>query len=1159
MIPTKVSGLFFVEILDRYKVNRHLAGYPMFTVTLMRCSGGSGVALNNTLLALLVKIHFKKHLTLAFGITQAGSCIGAFFTPPLLLWIFRNYGTSGGFLIIGAMVLNTLPIVMIINILSPDRTSSKSGNSVKSKECTKGQSGTDVTKTVSYSEGEDSDKTYITGNENEKDVKTREENVVPEIQNSPESEDLTSLILNRYKCDHAEVVTDGTNSKSKGPSNEFNFCSISGKAEGSETGKEAMVLDEWEIISENKPKTITHEKEDKVDIDRNINEFRNYSKGESIPLVDIRRNTTANISDETLQPSTDHTYSKSKCKIKAEINNKNILGNVNDYDHSKDSNSDALPSTSVKNISASRSSEYSAKTQLQLMTETEEVIPPFLSPFNPISSEVTLPCNQEINHKEILKTDKQHSQRAKNANRSLRIFLDVTFWIVVITQSLHVFILIVFWTTMIDFSRDKNIDRSMEVYLLMVLPIAEIIGRLGLGWITDSNYVTRINFSILSFIIMGCSCSLMAWAREFYIVIISIFLFGIISSGLITMLPMIVFEFFDSTKHTMGQASRYCLFGPLSFLNGPLIGYFRDTVGSYSWLYHTLAVVSVACAALSALIPICNIEDCAQLLSMELDYCCFLELFNNYFFMRHRLDIYRQTGPLVGYFAERFGMNGVMILGSILSAAGISACFFAEDIAVVIVLLGVLHGLGVAFLNIFLPMIVKIHFKKHLTLAFGVTQAGACIGAFFAPALLLWIFRNYGTSGGFLIIGAMVLNSLPIVMIINILSPDRTSSKLGNSAKSKEFTKGQLETALTTTVHFGTTEVEDNALTDITDGKEEKVLKVREENIISKIQNSPENEDVASLVLNSPKCDHAEVVTDGTDAKALGSLSDFNMCRISAENAESETGKKGMELLLDKLGKASEMKQQKQNHKEEIKITTDKKINEFQNYIKEEFIPLVDIRTKPIKKDCEENVQQPTDYTYSKKRFKYKAEVSNKDTQEQILKSANDRDRVKDSNIHTPPCNFVNNISCGSLTFPTKTQLQPVTETEEIISPALKVFNPKSSEPMLPSNQQFHQSEVLQIDEQRSTRATNANKSLKIFLDVTFWIVIITQSLHRIFQRHSGILLLAVSHNCSGVGGLCSSLCLDPCACQDQRREKENEENKLKMSFKKTNIYTSPR
>ncbi|XP_055924192.1 uncharacterized protein LOC129955361 [Argiope bruennichi] len=454
------------------------------------------------------------------------------------------------------------------------------------------------------------------------------------------------------------------------------------------------------------------------------------------------------------------------------------------------------------------------------------------------------------------------------------------------------------------------------------------------------------------------------------------------------------------------------------------------------------------------------------------------------------------TGPLVGYFAERFGMNGVMILGSILSAAGISACFFAEDIAVVIVLLGVIHGLGVAFLNIFLPMIVKIHFKKHLTLAFGVTQAGACIGAFFAPALLLWIFRNYGTSGGFLIIGAMVLNSLPIVMIINILSPDRTSSKLGNSAKSKEFTKGQLETALTTTVHFGTTEVEDNALTDITDGKEEKVLKVREENIISKIQNSPENEDVASLVLNSPKCDHAEVVTDGTDAKALGSLSDFNMCRISAENAESETGKKGMELLLDKLGKASEMKQQKQNHKEEIKITTDKKINEFQNYIKEEFIPLVDIRTKPIKKDCEENVQQPTDYTYSKKRFKYKAEVSNKDTQEQILKSANDRDRVKDSNIHTPPCNFVNNISCRSLTFPTKTQLQPVTETEEIISPALKVFNPKSSEPMLPSNQQFHQSEVLQIDEQRSTRATNANKSLKIFLDVTFWIVIITQSLH---------------------------------------------------------------
>ncbi|GBO24598.1 hypothetical protein AVEN_260742-1 [Araneus ventricosus] len=40
LLPTKVSGLFFVEILDRYQVSRNLAGYPAFTITLMRCSGG---------------------------------------------------------------------------------------------------------------------------------------------------------------------------------------------------------------------------------------------------------------------------------------------------------------------------------------------------------------------------------------------------------------------------------------------------------------------------------------------------------------------------------------------------------------------------------------------------------------------------------------------------------------------------------------------------------------------------------------------------------------------------------------------------------------------------------------------------------------------------------------------------------------------------------------------------------------------------------------------------------------------------------------------------------------------------------------------------------------------------------------------------------------
>ncbi|GBO11073.1 hypothetical protein AVEN_61335-1 [Araneus ventricosus] len=138
----------------------------------------------------------------------------------------------------------------------------------------------------------------------------------------------------------------------------------------------------------------------------------------------------------------------------------------------------------------------------------------------------------------------------------------------------------------------------------MALPIAEIIGRLGLGWITDNEYLTRISFSILSFIVMGCSCSLVAWAQEFIVVMASIFMFGVISSGLITVFPIIIFEFFDSSNHKMGQASRYILFGPLSFLNGPLIGYFRGTLGSYAWLYHTIGLVSLACAALSALIPV---------------------------------------------------------------------------------------------------------------------------------------------------------------------------------------------------------------------------------------------------------------------------------------------------------------------------------------------------------------------------------------------------------------------------------------------------------------------------------------------------------------------------------------------------------------------------
>ncbi|KAF8770048.1 Monocarboxylate transporter 2 like protein [Argiope bruennichi] len=171
MMPVKLSGLLFVEILERYNTDRAMASYPLFLCMVVRCSGGPitgycgerfglnaviltgcvlsalgvgacflaediitviiflglvyglGMNLNTTLFPQVVKQHFNKNVTFAISMTMFGGCFGGFIIPPLIKWIFQSYGVSGTFLIMGGIMLNGVPATMLLKILKPKKKS----------------------------------------------------------------------------------------------------------------------------------------------------------------------------------------------------------------------------------------------------------------------------------------------------------------------------------------------------------------------------------------------------------------------------------------------------------------------------------------------------------------------------------------------------------------------------------------------------------------------------------------------------------------------------------------------------------------------------------------------------------------------------------------------------------------------------------------------------------------------------------------------------------------------------------------------------------------------------------------------------------------------------------------------------------------------------
>ncbi|GBN48987.1 hypothetical protein AVEN_173214-1, partial [Araneus ventricosus] len=275
-------------------------------------------------------------------------------------------------------------------------------------------------------------------------------------------------------------------------------------------------------------------------------------------------------------------------------------------------------------------------------------------------------------------------------------------------------------------------------------------------------------------------------------------------------------------------------------------------------------------------------------------------------------------------------------------------------------------------------------------------------------------------------------------------------------------------------------------------GKRERDVKTTEGNADSEIRNSLENKAVAALVLNRPTYDHTEMVPGRADSGALNTADELTICNLSMKEACSEIGKDQMELVFAECGMISEVKPKNSIHAKKMKVTTDEKINAMQYNFKEDSIPV-----KLMTNNYEENLLHSNDCIHSKTGYKLKSEINNRSILKYRVGEVQDCYPSRNSGSNTPSYTSVSNVSASSyLVDQERTQQQITIENGEIIPTNSNALKTRSLESNEPSNQDINQKEVLKIAKKPTTGTTNAKKSLKIFLDVTFWIVIITQSVY---------------------------------------------------------------
>lgn len=149
----------------------------------------------------------------------------------------------------------------------------------------------------------------------------------------------------------------------------------------------------------------------------------------------------------------------------------------------------------------------------------------------------------------------------------------------------------------VDYIKDKGLPENDAKYFISMMSLGDLLGRLCFGWVTDRKYMSLPKFMLLMQVTQGICFLLLPLFHTFDILLTIIVIYGVSSGATLVMYPILVSKYLASLQ-SLATGFISIFTGVLSFAVPPLIGYFRDRVGSYEGMFLITGGLSVAVGCL---------------------------------------------------------------------------------------------------------------------------------------------------------------------------------------------------------------------------------------------------------------------------------------------------------------------------------------------------------------------------------------------------------------------------------------------------------------------------------------------------------------------------------------------------------------------------------
>lgn len=489
-------------------------------------SQGLGTGLVFTLTAVILNNVFKKNRATASGINLSGPTLVALVFPVLFQYCARKYGLRGAFLIASGFTLNALPAAFLLS------------------------------------------------NKIRKPIEPVKE-VEPEIIKNP-----------RYDC---EINMTGST---------FTLADVSGST--SDIPSKGLARTAARNLCQGaKGVTVEKEKllEQKATDDRQSSLTLNGNNNVEAPESDA---SAKNLAKNLRQVSKGMQAEKEKCaehrksgEIKALLAS-NIAA-VNDAPQTF-----ILPKS--KSTRASTKEPLAEKEKLLDNSAAEDrkaIVVIANGTARPKSQEVPIDCPDTFNPTERASSIPIVKGKLPKVNDKLckvcgamtmfkDLFSSPYFLLVTLSQVSHVFNHGTFITIIIDYAKDHGIDPEQGIYILLANSGGDLVGRLGLGWISDKKLIERRNMMLINYLFTGILMHLAPYCNNYSLLTALAVTMALCGGSTITLFSVLFLEYLGIRLMPLAYGLSNFITGNANFFRPKIIGYYRDAHGKYDDLFRLL-------------------------------------------------------------------------------------------------------------------------------------------------------------------------------------------------------------------------------------------------------------------------------------------------------------------------------------------------------------------------------------------------------------------------------------------------------------------------------------------------------------------------------------------------------------------------------------------